>query len=65
MIAFQHRSDVRRIIMDEFDLPMASEILREAKCEADEVREELFRYEKLVRRAEKLLLYGQSEPEEE
>lgn len=58
MMTFQHQSDVRRVIMDEFDLPRASEILRQAKREADEAHEDAFSYASLVRRAERWLLYG-------
>ena len=63
MIAFQHQSDVKRIIMDEFDMPTAVKILREAQREANEIAEEAWNYASLVRRAEKVLIYG-SEAEE-
>ena len=63
MITFQHQSDVRRIIMDEFDLPRAAEILREAKREIDQHTDEAWLYAKLVKRAEKLLLYGEADDE--
>ena len=43
--------------MDEFDLPRAAEILRQAKREANEAHEDAFCYASLVSRAEKWLIY--------
>ena len=47
------------------DLPRAVEILREAKREVNEVSQEAWDYAALVKRGEKLLIYGEVDPEED
>ena len=72
-IAFQHQSEVRRIIYGEFDLEMSIEILREAQRELDAALLQLeededidaasWNYSRDLRRAERFAIYGDGSEE--